>query len=59
MTGTAAEVTPVCELDDRLIGDGKPGPITGKVVEIFRAALHGRAPVTHRGSIRSKNEDHI
>jgi branched-chain amino acid aminotransferase len=44
MTGTAAEVTPVCELDDRLIGDGKPGPITGKVVEIFRAALHGRDP---------------
>jgi len=42
MTGTAAEVTPVRELDDRVVGDGKPGPITMKVVEIFRAALHGR-----------------
>jgi len=44
MTGTAAEVTPVRELDDRRIGDGKPGPITSKVVETFRAALHGRDP---------------
>ena len=42
MTGTAAEVTPVRELDDRQIGEGKPGPITRKVVEIFGAALHGR-----------------
>lgn len=28
LTGTAAEVTPVRELDDRTIGEGKPGPIT-------------------------------
>ncbi|HZO80941.1 MAG TPA: branched-chain amino acid transaminase [Candidatus Binataceae bacterium] len=42
MTGTAAEVTPVRELDDRVIGSGTPGPITLKVQEIFRAALHGR-----------------
>jgi branched-chain amino acid aminotransferase len=42
MTGTAAEVTPVRELDDRRIGEGKPGPITLKVMETFRAALHGR-----------------
>jgi branched-chain amino acid aminotransferase len=41
MTGTAAEVTPVVELDDRRIGDGKPGPITLKVMETFRAALRG------------------
>jgi branched-chain amino acid aminotransferase len=42
MTGTAAEVTPVAELDDRKIGDGKPGPITTKVRQVFEAALHGR-----------------
>jgi branched-chain amino acid aminotransferase len=42
MTGTAAEVTPVRELDDRQIGSGAPGPITLKVQEIFRNALHGR-----------------
>jgi branched-chain amino acid aminotransferase len=41
MTGTAAEVTPVRELDDRQIGDGKPGPVTRKVMEVFKAALHG------------------
>jgi branched-chain amino acid aminotransferase len=44
MTGTAAEVTPVVELDDRRIGDGKPGPITKKVQQVFQAALHGREP---------------
>ena len=42
MTGTAAEVTPVRELDDRQIGEGKPGPVTRKVIQIFRSALHGR-----------------
>jgi branched-chain amino acid aminotransferase len=42
MTGTAAEVTPVRELDDRMIGAGVPGPITLQVQEIFSAALHGR-----------------
>lgn len=30
-TGTAAEVTPVREVDDRTIGTGKPGPITQKL----------------------------
>jgi len=42
MTGTAAEVTPVRELDDRVIGSGRPGPITRQVQEVFSAALHGR-----------------
>jgi branched-chain amino acid aminotransferase len=42
MTGTAAEVTPVRELDDRKVGTGTPGPITLKVQEVFQAALHGR-----------------
>src|SRR5262249_31016695 len=42
MTGTAAEVTPVVELDDRKIGSGNPGPITRKVQETFQAALRGR-----------------
>lgn len=42
MTGTAAEVTPVRELDDRQIGEGKPGPITRKVIEVFHGALRGR-----------------
>jgi branched-chain amino acid aminotransferase len=42
MTGTAAEVTPVRELDDRVVGSGMPGPVTLKVQEVFSAALRGR-----------------
>jgi branched-chain amino acid aminotransferase len=41
-TGTAAEVTPVREVDDRTIGEGKPGPITKKIQETFFAAAHGK-----------------
>ena len=36
LTGTAAEVIPVVEIDARPIGDGKPGPVTGRVLERFR-----------------------
>jgi branched-chain amino acid aminotransferase len=35
LTGTAAEVIPVVKLDDREIGDGKPGPITRDLREKF------------------------
>jgi branched-chain amino acid aminotransferase len=38
-TGTAAELTPIREVDDRLIGD--PGPITRKLQETFFAAARG------------------
>ena len=40
LTGTAAEVIPMVSLDQRLIGDGKPGPITKKIIELFRAETH-------------------
>ncbi len=36
LTGSAAEVIAVVKLDDRLIGDGKPGPITKGLNEAFR-----------------------
>ena len=35
LTGSAAEVIPVVKLDSRVIGDGKPGPITKKLIERF------------------------
>ena len=35
LTGTAAEVVPVVSLDGRQIGDGKPGPITKRLLELF------------------------
>ncbi len=41
-TGTAAEVTPVREVDDRAVGTGKPGPITRKAQEMFMDAVTGR-----------------
>jgi branched-chain amino acid aminotransferase len=36
LTGTGAEVIPVVKLDGREIGDGKPGPVTGRVLTEFR-----------------------
>ena len=41
-TGTAAEVTPIRELDDRAIGDGKRGPITQQIQEVFFDTVYGR-----------------
>ena len=35
LTGTAAEVVPVVELDQRVIGDGKPGPQTIALMEDY------------------------
>jgi len=35
LTGTAAEITPVREVNKRVIGDGKPGPITKKLIQEF------------------------
>jgi branched-chain amino acid aminotransferase len=36
LTGTAAEVIPVIEVDARTIGTGKPGPLTAKILAEFR-----------------------
>lgn len=36
LTGTAAEVIPMVKLDDRTIGDGKPGAITRRLIAAFR-----------------------
>ena len=41
-TGTAAEITPVREVDDRQIGAGKPGPVTQKVQSIYFDAIKGK-----------------
>lgn len=41
LTGTAAEITPVHEVDDRTIGSGKPGPVTQKIQEIFFSIVKG------------------
>lgn len=46
-TGTAAEVTPIRELDNRQIGNGRCGPITKKLQELFFDVVNGRSPA-HR-----------
>ena len=43
LTGTAAELVPVREIDDHPIGAGEPGPVTREVQRVFDDALHGRA----------------
>ncbi len=43
MTGTAAELTPLREIDDRPVGTGRPGEITRTVQREFEDALHGRS----------------
>jgi branched-chain amino acid aminotransferase len=42
LTGTAAELVPVREIDDHPIGSGGPGPITRELQRVFDDALHGR-----------------
>ena len=39
LTGSAAEVVPVIKVDGNLIGNGKPGPVTGRVTDLFRQAV--------------------
>jgi branched-chain amino acid aminotransferase len=43
MTGTAAELTPIREIDDRPVGTGEPGEITRVIQREFEDALHGRS----------------
>jgi branched-chain amino acid aminotransferase len=42
-TGTAAELTPIRELDDRVIGNGERGPVTAKLQDTFFAAVAGKS----------------
>jgi branched-chain amino acid aminotransferase len=44
LSGTAAELVPVREIDDHAIGSGEPGPITREIQRVFDDALHGRDP---------------
>jgi branched-chain amino acid aminotransferase len=44
-TGSAAEVTPIREIDDISIGNGSRGPITGKLQTMYFDLVHGRLDV--------------
>jgi len=41
-TGTAAEITPIVEIDHRLVGDGKIGPIVSKLRALFFDVVRGK-----------------
>jgi branched-chain amino acid aminotransferase len=41
-TGTAAEVTPIREVDGRTIGGGKPGPVTSELQRLYFDQVYGR-----------------
>ena len=43
MSGTAAEIVPVREVDDHAVGTGKPGEITRVIQAAFDDAIHGRS----------------
>ena len=43
-TGTAAEVSPIREVDDRQIGEGKPGPVTRQIQAAFFDIVKGKNP---------------
>jgi branched-chain amino acid aminotransferase len=43
-TGTAAEVTPIREVDGKIIGTGARGPVTGRLQRIFFSAVRGKEP---------------
>lgn len=43
-TGTAAEVTPVREVDNRMVGEGKPGEITKSIQEQYHRVVRGHEP---------------
>jgi branched-chain amino acid aminotransferase len=42
LAGTAAEVIPIREVDWRQIGEGKPGPVARKAIELYREAVSGK-----------------
>lgn len=55
-TGTAAEVTPIRELDNRTIGSGSRGPITEKLQALYFDCVQGRS--TAHASWLSHTESH-
>lgn len=42
LSGTAAEITPIRELDNRTIGNGRPGPITQEVQKFYFDVIRGK-----------------
>jgi branched-chain amino acid aminotransferase len=44
MCGTAAEITPIRDVDRRQVGDGKPGKVTRMIQQVYDDAVRGKIP---------------
>lgn len=44
MCGTAAEITPIRSVDGRQVGEGRPGPLTRRIQDMFFGLFEGRTP---------------
>jgi branched-chain amino acid aminotransferase len=45
--GTAAEITPIRSVDGLVVGDGRRGEVTTKLMDAFFAIVEGRTPDRH------------
>ena len=57
-TGTAAEVTPIRELDRRIVGSGVRGPVTEKIQNAFFDIVYGRNRKYHHWLTPVENKEH-
>lgn len=48
LTGTAAQITAVTRVDHRLVGNGKMGPVSTRLYQLFQDILRGRVPKYRR-----------
>lgn len=54
LTGTAAEVVPVVEVDGRRVGEGTPGPITNRLAEDFRRLVQSEGTPVYPETARQQ-----
>ena len=47
LVGTTTDVMPIVRIDDRPVGDGRPGPITTRLVKALRAYLDASCAPAH------------
>lgn len=51
LTGTAAEIVPVVKIDGRIIGNGQPGPVTRKLMELYRTLTRNSGEPIYPGRV--------
>jgi branched-chain amino acid aminotransferase len=49
LTGTAAEIVPVIKVDGRVIGDGRPGPVTRELMRTYHELTREEGTPVPRG----------